>query len=183
MRIKETVISGCYEIEAEILSDSRGALIKIFNYEEYRRYGLGLDLKEEYYSISSYGVIRGLHFQSPPMDHLKLVYCVSGDVLDVLLDLRRGSPSYGMVHKLRLSADKANAVYIPSGIAHGFCVLSQEARMIYKTTSGYSKDHDNGILYNSIDIDWPIESPIISSRDLSFLPFSNFQSPFTYHGE
>jgi len=180
MKISETIISGCYEIQPRILEDERGSFVKVFNYDLYSSHGLSLDLKEEYYSTSNRGVIRGLHFQVPPQDHLKVVYCVSGEVQDVLLDLRIGSPSYGMVAQYQLNAIKGNVLYIPSGIAHGFCVTSESAILVYKTSTVYSQDHDAGILYSSVGVCWPTKDPVLSSRDLSFPALKDFKSPFRY---
>ena len=180
MDINETSIPGCFEIVPKILGDDRGSFAKVFNDDMYQAYGLGFDLKEEYYSVSHLGVIRGLHFQIPPKDHLKIVYCVFGKVQDVLLDLRIGSPSYGRVAQFELSAAKGNILYIPRGVAHGFCVTSNSAILIYKTSTVYAPDHDAGILYSSIGVDWKSCSPTLSNRDLSFPALSEFKSPFIY---
>ncbi len=180
MEISETSIPGCYEIVPKMLEDARGSFVKVFNNDVYQTHGLEIDLKEEYYSISHRGVIRGLHFQTPPKDHLKVVYCIFGKVQDVLLDLLVGSPSYGRVAQFELSATKGNVLYIPRGVAHGFCVTSDSAILIYKTSTVHAPEHDAGILYSSIDIDWKSESPNISGRDLSFPALSEFESPFVY---
>lgn len=173
-------IPGCYEIKPKVHKDYRGRLVKIFHRVEYEKFGLATEFAEEFYSTSKNGVIRGLHFQNPPMDHVKMVYCVQGQVFDVLLDLRIGSPTYGKTASFKLSADKGNFVYIPTGVAHGFCATSESATLVYKVGTVHSPQHDSGILWNSVDVDWPTKSPVISERDLSLKPFSIFESPFSY---
>jgi len=173
-------ILDCYEIQPLVTKDKRGSFTKIFHADLFSKLKLPIDFREEYYSKSTKGVIRGMHFQIPPHDHAKLVYCVQGDVLDVVVDLRIGSPSYGNIQSFMLSANKGNCIYIPRGLAHGFLVMSNEASMVYKVTSQYSKEHDKGILWNSLNFTWPISVPIVSDRDLLLPPISEFESPFLY---
>jgi dTDP-4-dehydrorhamnose 3,5-epimerase len=141
---------------------------------------LEFEFKEHYYSASKKNVVRGLHFQLPPMDHVKIVYCIYGAVLDVVLDLRIDSPSYGDYEIFELSAEKANSIYMPKGMAHGFCVLSQEAILGYCVTSTYSQECDSGIRWDSANIPWPVSNPILSVRDLALPSFGEFKSPFKY---
>lgn len=175
-----TPIAGCYEIQPKVLSDERGCFVKTFHRTEFSHRDLQLDFDEEYYSVSHAGVIRGLHFQLPPMDHVKLVYCVSGSVFDAVVDLRLGSPSYGQSFSTELSAVRGNGLYIPKGLAHGFAVTSESAILTYKVSTVYSPSHDAGILWNSAKIEWPIANPILSSRDQNFVSLSDFQSPFDF---
>jgi dTDP-4-dehydrorhamnose 3,5-epimerase len=177
---KPTPIPGCFEIQPRVFDDERGRFVKVFHEDAFRQLDLHTDFAEEYYSVSRRGVIRGLHFQTPPMDHVKLVYCTHGEVLDVVLDLRVGSPTFGQVATFTLSASKGNYVYLPKGLAHGFCVLSETATLVYKVSTVYAAEHDSGVLWNSIDLDWPTHNPILSERDRSFKPFSEFDSPFVY---
>jgi dTDP-4-dehydrorhamnose 3,5-epimerase len=181
--IKETLIPGCYELQPNAFKDERGFFIKTFHRDVFEYNGLETNFVEEYYSFSHKGVLRGLHFQLPPMDHVKLVYCVYGRVLDVIVDLRVGSPTYGDFEIFELSDEQANMVYIPKGLAHGFYVLSESAIMMYKVSTVYSPEHDTGILWNSIGIPWPDEKPIISKRDSEFLAFKDFKSHFSYQNE
>ncbi|MDD5296583.1 MAG: dTDP-4-dehydrorhamnose 3,5-epimerase [Rhodocyclaceae bacterium] len=178
--LRTSEIAGCFEIQPRILSDSRGRFVKVFHRDAFREFGLETDFDEEYYSVSRRGVVRGLHFQVPPKDHNKVVYCVQGEVFDVVLDLRIGSPTYGMVRSFELSADRANYIYIPSGLAHGFCVTSDVAVLVYKVSSVYSPEHDLGIRWDSVGVDWPVSVPMLSERDSGFMPFVNFESPFVY---
>lgn len=110
-----------------------------------------------------------------------MVYCVYGKVFDVVVDLRVGSPTFGEFETFELSAEKANMIYIPRGLAHGFYVLSEHAIMMYKVSTVYSPEHDTGILWNSVGIPLRDENPFISKRDSEFLPLKDFKSPFIYH--
>jgi dTDP-4-dehydrorhamnose 3,5-epimerase len=179
MHIKTTSIPGCYEIECDVHIDGRGQFVKTVNHDEFSSYGLESDFVEQYYSRSHAGVIRGLHFQSPPHEHAKLVYCISGTVLDAVLDLRAGSPTYGKSVMIELSSRKGNMMYVPRGLAHGFCAL-EESVVVYNVTSAYASQYDAGLLWNSAGIHWPFESPILSDRDRSFPAFAALQTPFQY---
>ncbi len=176
--IKELRIHGAYEIHPKVFSDSRGQFVKVFHRDAFNNLGLDVRFEEDYYSQSRRGVIRGLHFQKPPADHSKMVYCLSGKVFDVILDLRRSSPTYGHSIAINLSSDIRNIIYIPRGVAHGFCVLSDNATLIYKVSKVYDPKRDSGILWSSIGINWPESNPILSERDASFAPLSEFKSPF-----
>ncbi|HEY0665076.1 MAG TPA: dTDP-4-dehydrorhamnose 3,5-epimerase [Gallionella sp.] len=177
---KPSKLSGCLELQPKAFDDARGRFVKVFHEQAFAAQGLETRFAEEYYSVSHRNVIRGLHFQLPPMDHVKMVYCVQGKVMDVVLDLRAGSPTYGQHAAFELSAAKANCIYIPKGMAHGFCTLSEQATMVYKVSSVYSPAHDAGILWNSADIPWGVSEPILSARDQGFPALDQFESPFRY---
>ena len=177
--IKPNKISGCFELQPKVFEDTRGRFIKVFHEQAFIEKGLETHFAEEYYSISNKNVIRGMHFQLPPRDHVKVVYCVQGEVMDVVVDLRIGSPTYGQYATFELSAEKANSIYIPKGMAHGFCVLSELAIMVYKVSTIYSPEHDAGISWDSMGIPWPTKEPCMSDRDKSFQPLTNFKSPFS----
>ena len=177
-KIFKTKLHGCFEVHPLFLTDNRGCFVKIFHQPEFMKLGLETDFTEEFYSRSFRNVIRGMHFQSPPSSHVKVVYCVQGEVQDVVLDLRKGSPTYGQTAEVQLSARQGNFIYIPKGLAHGFCVKSEEATLIYKVTSVYDPNNDTGILWNSFDFLWATSEPIISDRDLEFLPLNKLKSPF-----
>ncbi|WP_306605856.1 dTDP-4-dehydrorhamnose 3,5-epimerase [Azonexus sp.] len=176
----ETNIAGCFELCPHIHHDERGQLVKIFQQEAFEAEGLCTNFTEDFYSVSLENVIRGLHFQTPPKAHVKLVYCINGLIQDVVVDLRTGSPTFGKHTIVHLSAEKGNVLYIPAGLAHGFCTLSQAATVVYKTSSSYSPAHDSGILWNSADIPWATSNPVLSARDLSHPPLSTFSSPFVF---
>ncbi|PKL19102.1 MAG: dTDP-4-dehydrorhamnose 3,5-epimerase [Spirochaetae bacterium HGW-Spirochaetae-5] len=178
MQIIETIISGCYEILPGVFRDSRGEFIKTFNYDEFVKYNLVTDFKEEFYSVSHINVLRGLHFQSPPCDQEKIVTCMNGGAVDIILDIRKKSITYGKYLVLNISANKRNMVYIPKGCAHGFLSLADNTVMNYKVTSVHSPICDSGILWDSIGYNWPVDIPIISDRDKGFLPLNEFKTPF-----
>lgn len=178
--LRASKLSGCYELQPKVLEDERGRFVKVFHEVEFAARGLETGFAEEYYSVSHKDVIRGMHFQVPPMDHVKMVYCVRGEALDAVVDLRVGSPTFGSFELFELSASKANCIYIPRGMAHGFCALSEQAVMVYKVTATYSPKHDTGVLWDSLGIPWSIQEPILSQRDKSFPRFDEFVSPFRY---
>src|SRR6266568_5622159 len=171
-------IGDCLEIQPHVMEDSRGRFVKIFHAPEFEKRGLETSFVEEFFSISHKNVIRGLHFQLPPKDHVKIVYCQQGEAMDVVVDLRLGSPTYGEFEIFNLSAENANGIYIPTGLAHGFCALSESAVMVYKVSSVYSPEHDAGVRWDSMNIPWPVANPTLSSRDLKLPSFIDFISPF-----
>ena len=178
MKTKELKIAGAFELSLPHSEDARGDFVKILHADTFEEHGLVADFKESYYSTSQKGVIRGMHFQIPPHDHEKLVYAVHGKVIDVLLDLRVGSATFGEYCSLELDKARHNAVYIPRGVAHGFGVQEGPATLVYMTTTVYNQECDTGILLNSFGFTWPIDDPVISMRDQGFEPISEFQSPF-----
>jgi len=179
--IINTKIPGCFELQPQIFEDKRGRFVKTFHKDIFLELGFETSFSEDYYSISEKGVLRGLHFQIPPYEHTKLVYCVEGRVFDGVLDLRRNSPTYRKYDTFELEADKANMLYIPPGLAHGILILSEWAIMIYKVSTVYSPEHDTGILWNSTGIPWPDKNPIVSNRDQGFQMFDDFKSPFYFN--
>lgn len=180
MKIRATRIQGCYELLPKVFKDDRGAFVKTFHQEVFQKYQLETNFTEEFYSVSQQHVLRGLHFQIPPADPTKIVYCIAGQVLDAIMDIRVGSPTYGQFELFDLSAEKANLIYMAPGLAHGFYVLSETAIVVYKSSHVYSKEHDMGIHWNSVGIAWGTQNPILSQRDNEFPTFSEFQSPFVF---
>jgi len=176
----ETPIPGCVELRPYRLADSRGIFVKTFHRNSFETLGLRTDWAEQYYSVSQPGVLRGLHFQRPPHEHAKLVYCIAGRVLDIALDLRQGSPTYGEHCSVVLSAETANVLYLPPGLAHGFCTYDQPATMLYNVTSVYDPKTDSGIRWDSAGIAWPHEFPQLSDRDQTFPALADFATPFNY---
>lgn len=178
--LRATPIAGCHEIRPRLADDARGRFVKVFHRPAFEDLGLHADFVEDYYSVSRRGVLRGLHFQAPPADHAKLVYCPEGAVFDVVLDLRRGSPSYGRAQGFHLGAAHGNLLHLEPGLAHGFYVLSERAVMVYKTTAVHAPAQDGGVLWSSVDVDWPLVGgePVVSARDQSFPALRDFSSPF-----
>ena len=174
---RDTAIEGCFELQPIVRSDSRGQFVKTFHADYFRSHNLETDWREQYYSVSRKGVLRGMHFQRPPHAHSKLVYCTSGTVLDVVVDLRVGSPTYGNHVSLEISSSATNVLYVPEGLAHGFYALS-DATVVYNVSTVYSPDHDDGVLWSSIGMDWPDAAPNLSERDMKFSALADFNSPF-----
>ena len=173
-----TPIAGAYEVQPALRTDCRGSFVKAFHAPTFAACGLETDFAESFYSISTQRVLRGLHFQRPPHDYAKLVYCPSGSVLDVMVDLRRSSPSYGTHLLTVLSGERANMRYLPRGVAHGFYVLSEQAITAYMVSAPHVPWADDGILWNSAGIPWPDADPILSSRDHHLLPFAELGEVF-----
>lgn len=171
-------LEGAYLITLPEFWDDRGVFVKPFHNNTFQQYGIDFKLRESYYSFSKKDVIRGMHFQLPPHHHSKLVYCPQGAILDVIVDLRKDSATYGQYYAQELSAANHLAYYIPEGFAHGFKALTDDAMTYYLVSSEYNKDADTGILYSSFGYEWSIENPIISARDLSFKRLDEFESPF-----
>lgn len=178
MNIQETSFEGLYVLETINFQDIRGGFQKLFNYDFFEINGLDTGFKEFYYSVSQKNVIRGMHFQSPPFDHTKMVYVSKGKILDVIVDIRKHSKTYGECFSIELDDIQARYLYIPKGFAHGFLSLENGTIVNYAQTSCYSKEHDCGIAQDSIVFDWGIDNPIVSERDLTFQKFQNFCSPF-----
>ncbi len=177
MEFIKTEIKNLFIIKNYNFIDNRGSFNKTFSFDEFRSFGINFIPKEIYYSISKKNVIRGMHFQTPPAEHSKLVSVINGKVLDVVLDLRKNSGTYGKAISVILKANE-NSIFIPIGCAHGFKSLENNSFVLYCQTSCYSKENDSGILWNSFGFDWEIENPILSERDLSFIDFNKFISPF-----
>ncbi|WBS02779.1 dTDP-4-dehydrorhamnose 3,5-epimerase [Pseudoduganella sp. SL102] len=180
MVFSPTSIHGCYELSPGVFRDQRGSFVKVFHEELFQARGLASHFAEDYYTLSRRGVLRGLHFQTPPHDHAKLVYCPHGAILDVALDLRLGSPTHGQHVMLELSAEKANMLYLPPGLAHGFYALSEQALVAYKVTTIHAPESDSGVHWDSAGIPWPDREPVISPRDSALVPFDRFASPFKF---
>jgi len=178
MQLRESSLQGCFEIKTKRFEDERGLFVKTFHKPTFKKLGLHTDFPEEYYSTSKKGVIRGMHFQLPPHDHVKLVYCTSGSVMDVVVDLRKSSPTYGKHAVFELSPENANMIYIPKGMAHGFCALEDQTIMHYKQSTVYAPEYDAGLLWSSVGVESPVKNPILSDRDMSFSSIEQFESPF-----
>lgn len=178
MKKIKTSIPGCFELQPLIFKDDRGRLVKTFHKESFHSQGLETNFTEEYYSVSKKQVLRGLHFQLPPHDHIKCITCLSGKIFDVVVDLRKNSPTFKQYFSIELDAEKGNMLYIPKGLAHGFYVLSNEAIFLNRTTTMYNAESDAGIKWNSCGIEWPNMNPILSEKDINMIDLNEFKSPF-----
>jgi dTDP-4-dehydrorhamnose 3,5-epimerase len=180
MHIRPTALPGCFILRVHHQPDERGHFTKLFDRAQFARQGLAAAFEEQYTTVSHRGVVRGLHFQSPPMDYTKLVGCVHGDAFDAIVDLRKGSPTYRRHATFHLTASAGEVLYLPRGIAHGFCALSADCVMVYSCTAGHAPACDTGILWSSAGISWPIDRHRLSERDRSLPALQHFDSPFTY---
>ncbi len=154
-------------IEPRVFEDGRGYFLETYKHADFAAAGIALPFVQTNHSHSSYGVLRGLHYQLPPMAQGKLVACIHGEIFDVAVDIRKGSPTYGHWVGEVLSAKNHRLLYIPPGFAHGFCTLSAEADVLYQTTAEYAYVLDRGIRWDDpdIDISWPIAEPLLSDKD------------------
>lgn len=187
MEIEKTAIEGLLIIKPRVFEDARGYFFESFSQRKFEEKVGKVTFVQDNESMSSYGVMRGLHFQYPPYTQSKLVRCVRGAVLDVAVDIRKGSPTYGKHVAVELSEQNHLQFFIPHGFAHGFSVLSETAVFQYKCDNFYAPQADGGIsiLDQSLDIDWriPVERAILSEKDTKHSLLKDFDSPFEYNVE
>ena len=185
MEVIKTAIDGLVIIEPKVFKDARGYFFESFSQREFEQKVRKINFVQDNESMSSYGVMRGLHFQRPPYSQSKLVRCVKGCVLDVAVDIRKGSPTYGEHVAVELSEDNHRQFFVPRGFAHGFVVLSETAIFQYKCDNFYAPEADGGINIKdeSLGIDWQIatEDALLSEKDLKHLCLKEFDSPFDYN--
>ncbi len=187
IEVKKTDIEGVLIIEPKVFGDARGYFFESFSQRDFDDkvepiLGHKLTFVQDNESMSTYGVMRGLHFQRPPYTQSKLVRCVKGAVLDVALDIRKGSPTYGLHVAVELTEDNHRQFFVPRGFAHGFAVLSETAVFQYKCDEFYHPEADGGIsiVDNSLGIDWriPTEKALLSEKDTKHACLKDFDSPF-----
>jgi dTDP-4-dehydrorhamnose 3,5-epimerase len=168
MKVIETKLPGVLIFEPKVFGDSRGFFMETWNKRRYEEAGITENFVQDNLSYSSYGVLRGLHFQNPNVQG-KLVYVIEGEVFDVAVDIRVGSPNFGQWVGVTLSSKNKRQFYVPEGFAHGFCVTSETALFAYKCTDIYNPSAEGGILWNDPDIGikWPIVNPILSDKDIN----------------
>jgi dTDP-4-dehydrorhamnose 3,5-epimerase len=180
MDIKSTSIEGLLIIEPQVFTDPRGYFYESYNKEKFVAAGINIEFVQDNQSLSQKGIIRGLHFQAPPFDQGKLVRVIQGAVLDVAVDIRKNSPTYGQNFSIELSAQNRTMFYIPPGFAHGFETLEDNTIFLYKCTDVYNKQSEGGLLWNDADlgIKWQSSNPLISDKDKILPLFKDFLSPF-----
>ena len=182
MNIIETPIEGLLILEPRVFNDPRGYFIETYNEKRYHEAGITAQFVQDNQSCSCYGVVRGLHFQRPPFSQAKLVCCTRGRVLDVAVDLRKDSPTYGKWYSVELNEDNHRQFFIPRGFAHGFSVLSETAIFTYKCDNFYTPEADGGIYLAdpALNIDWhvPAEKMILSEKDKKHPLLADFDNPF-----
>lgn len=182
--IIDTPFEGLKIIEPQVFNDSRGYFFESFNSLYFKEAGINIEFVQDNESMSQKGVLRGLHYQLNPMAQAKLVRVVMGEVLDIMVDIRKGSPTYGKVFNIILSSDNKKQVFIPRGFAHGFYVLSQTCIMQYKCDNYYSKEYERGINFNdhelNIDFGVDISNAIIADKDKNFPLLKNCDNNFVF---
>lgn len=185
IEVIKTDIEGVCVIRPKVFEDARGYFLESFSKKEFEEKVAKVDFVQDNESMSSYGVMRGLHFQVPPYTQAKLVRCVKGRVLDVAVDLRVGSPTYGKHVAVELTEDNHLQFFVPRGFAHGFAVLSETAVFQYKCDNYYAPQADGGISIKdeSLGIDWkiPVENALLSEKDTRHPLLADFQSPFIFN--
>jgi dTDP-4-dehydrorhamnose 3,5-epimerase len=182
MPFHTTDIPGLLVFEPNVFEDSRGCFFESYNEKTFREAGIDFRWVQDNQSSSAQGVIRGLHYQVPPFAQTKLVRVLKGKILDVVVDIRKGSPTFGKSYCKVLSAKNKRQLFIPKGFAHGFSVLSEKAEVIYKCDEYYNKESEAGIIYNDpeLNIDWgiPAEDAVISEKDKSLPLFKDCKNSF-----
>lgn len=181
MKIIKTGIEDLLLIEPTVFGDERGYFFESYNQKQWQEVlGQTQPFVQDNESMSEKGVLRGLHFQKSPFAQGKLVRVVNGSVLDVAVDLRKNSVTYGQHFKALLSQENKNQFYVPQGFAHGFLALENDTVFSYKCTNFYNKESEGGLMWDdpNLGIDWDFEEPILSEKDQDYIPFSDFYSPF-----
>ena len=180
MEIIKTSIEGLLIIKPDVFKDDRGYFFETYNKERFAKAGLTMDFVQDNESKSSKGVLRGLHFQKPPYAQGKLVRVTKGAVMDIAVDLRKDSPTYGKWESVVLTEENKLQFWIPEGFAHGFVTLEDDTIFAYKCTNVYNKESEGSLLWNDpdINIEWNIENPILSEKDKVSPLFKNFETPF-----
>jgi len=173
MQIEQTKLEGVLLITPQVFGDERGFFMETYNQEKAKTLGLPSEFVQDNHSKSAYGVLRGLHYQSPQWQG-KLVRVIQGEIFDVAVDIRAGSATFGNWVGVKLSAENKQQLYVPEGFAHGFCVTSETAEVVYKCTSLYAPEQEGSLLWNDADIgiEWPVEQPKLSGKDEAGVPLS-----------
>ena len=182
---KRLEIPGVVLIEPKVFGDERGFFMETYKMPDFVAAGIKGNFVQDNHSRSAKGILRGLHYQNPPFAQGKLVRVVRGEIFDVAVDIRKGSPTWGKWAGAILSEENKNILYVPAGLAHGFCVLSEIAEVIYKTSNVYSAESEAGIIWNDEDlnIEWPVSEPILSEKDGKLPSLENADIRFYYAEE
>ena len=180
MEVIKTPIEGLLVIKPRIFEDDRGHFFESWRNDSFKNIGLDLNFVQDNQSLSHKGVLRGLHFQNPPFAQGKLVRVIKGAVVDVAVDIRKNSPTYGQHFAVELSEENKTVVWIPPGFAHGFVTLKDDTIFTYKCTVVYNKESEGALIWNDEDlnIDWRVENPLVSDKDMVAGNFNNFTTQF-----
>lgn len=173
MKIINTEFNDLYVMDYGSYQDDRGEFVKTIHAETFMRSNLEYSYTESFFSVSKKNVIRGMHFQLPPADHVKLVYVVTGSIIDVVLDIRKESETYGKFFSMELSSRNRKGIYIGKGFAHGFLSLEDNTTVEYHTSTSQDRSLEAGIKYDSFGYNWNLENPIVSERDANFKSFGD----------
>lgn len=179
---KKLKIPGLIYIETDVFGDDRGFFVELFKTSVFKTNGIVKPIVQVNHSKSFKGVLRGLHYQKPPRAQGKLISVVCGEIFDVTVDIRKGSPTYAHWFGINLEAKTKNMLYVPEGLAHGFYTMSKVAEVIYHCTDEYSKDHERGIIWNdpAVAIAWPVNNPLVSEKDKKFPLLKDADNNFRY---
>lgn len=184
MNVIQTKIPGLLILEPQRFGDARGFFSESWNKARMAQAGIDLDFVQDNHSLSEKaGTLRGMHCQTPPHAQAKLVRCGRGRLLDVAVDVRKGSPTYGEHVAVELSFDSGRQLLVPAGFLHGFLTLEPATEIIYKCTDYYAPDCDRSVRWDSMGIDWGVTDPVLSDKDRDATPLARFDSPFLYQGE
>lgn len=183
MQIERTPLEGVVVITPPRFGDARGFFSESWSRRAMREAGLDIDFVQDNHSLShAKGTVRGLHYQAPPVAQAKLVRCGRGRLLDVAVDARRGSPTYGRWHAEELSFDNGRQLLVPVGFLHGFATLEPDTEVAYKCSAPYSAEHDGAVRWDSLGIEWGVSDPVLSDKDARAPAFADWQSPFAWEG-
>ena len=174
MIFEESKLKGVFIISNFNAVDDRGLFVKTFNKNAFNEANIDMEIRESFFSISNKNVIRGMHFQLPPHDHEKLVFVTLGKIIDVVVDLRKNSPTFQQHITVELSAENKKSIFIPKGFAHGFKSMEDNTMTVYNVATEYNPTADAGIHYDSFGFNWQIPNPILSKRDLEFQSLNEF---------
>lgn len=175
---QKTAIESCYIFKSSLFKDLRGSFTKVFSTAAFQEIGMNIPVAEVFVSNSHQNVLRGMHFQVPPQDQVKIVSCLSGRILDVVLDLRKKSATYGQAFGFELSPAQESTLIIPRGCAHGFYSFEDNSIVSYVVETNHDKAADQGVLWSSFDFEWPAKNPIVSVRDAQLPSLKDFANPF-----
>ena len=180
MNFKKSSIDGLLLIEPRIFSDGRGYFYETYNYEVFQENGIDVNFLQDNESLSSKGVLRGLHFQNPPYEQGKLIRVGSGSIMDIVVDIRKDSKTYGKYESVILSEENKIMFWVPPGFAHGFLSLEENTKLLYKCTNVYNKQAESGIIWNDseLNIDWNFANPLVSEKDNELNNFNSFVNLF-----
>jgi len=181
-QFERQIIPEVILVRPRVFEDSRGFFLETYKLSEFAAHGIVERFVQDNYSRSAQGVLRGLHYQRPPAAQGKLVRALRGEIFDVAVDIRRGSPTYLRWTAAILSESNLAQLYVPPGFAHGFCVLSEEADVVYKVTAEYEPNCDAGLRWDdpAIGVQWPVEKPVLSAKDAALPPVGTVDSGFVY---